>query len=139
MRVRVSSAAKADLASALRWYRQHRPGLDLRFLQAFDSSLEAIQQHPQSAPLSKGACAGTCFAASRTPSSISPSWTRSSSWLACTGRELRTAGLAAGPPNKALQLTALRPGQSQPRGLHSILVTGAAPRSHRAAAERPAR
>jgi plasmid stabilization system protein ParE len=54
VRIRVTSAAKADLAGALGWYRQRHRGLDHRFLQAFEHSLDAIQNHPEIAPTVEG-------------------------------------------------------------------------------------
>jgi plasmid stabilization system protein ParE len=47
---RLTSAAQVDLTAALSWYRQRRAGLERRFLQAFDSAIEAISQHPEIGP-----------------------------------------------------------------------------------------
>ena len=54
MRIRITSAAKADIAGALTWYRERGAGLDRRFLSAFDQSLSAIQKHAEIAPKIEG-------------------------------------------------------------------------------------
>ena len=50
MTARLTSAARADLTEALRWYRRHGAGLDRRFLVAFDAAIEAISGHPEIGP-----------------------------------------------------------------------------------------
>ncbi len=54
MIARITSAAQADLAQALRWYRRHRPGLDRRFLEAFDVAVDTISRHPEVGPEVEG-------------------------------------------------------------------------------------
>jgi toxin ParE1/3/4 len=46
MKVRLRSAAEADVAATIRWYDQQRPGLGARFLEALDSILEGIELNP---------------------------------------------------------------------------------------------
>jgi plasmid stabilization system protein ParE len=52
--VRLTSAARADLVEALRWYRRRGRGLDRRFLEAFDSAIRVISQHPELGPTVEG-------------------------------------------------------------------------------------
>lgn len=40
--------AKQDIFTTYRWYQQKRPGLGEDFLQAVDSSLALIAEHPES-------------------------------------------------------------------------------------------
>ncbi len=47
MIARITSAAQADLAQALHWYRRHRPGLDRRFIEAFELAIDTISRHPE--------------------------------------------------------------------------------------------
>jgi plasmid stabilization system protein ParE len=54
LKLRITSAAQADLAEALRWYRQRGPGLDRRLLAAFDTALETIAAHPEIGPVVEG-------------------------------------------------------------------------------------
>ena len=48
---RLTSAAQADLQTALAWYRERRVGLDRDFLAAFDASLNAVIAHPEISPV----------------------------------------------------------------------------------------
>jgi plasmid stabilization system protein ParE len=47
VKLRLRSAAEADVAEAMRWYDERVPGLGARFLDAFDSTLHSIVQRPK--------------------------------------------------------------------------------------------
>ena len=46
--VRVQPEAKAELAEALSWYEERRPGLGGRFLAAINEALDRLQTFPGS-------------------------------------------------------------------------------------------
>ena len=47
--------AEADLADAVAWYEERRPGLGLELLLSVEASLEAIRSRPDSFPVMHGA------------------------------------------------------------------------------------
>jgi plasmid stabilization system protein ParE len=50
MRLRLRSAAEADVAEAIRWYEEQKPGLGARFLAALDATLASIEENPKLFP-----------------------------------------------------------------------------------------
>jgi toxin ParE1/3/4 len=55
MRVRVTSPAQAELASALEWYAGVQPSLAARFLAEYEALLERLRDHPLQFPVVRGA------------------------------------------------------------------------------------
>jgi len=54
MRVRVTSAAEADLAAALDWYDTQSPGVGPRFLDEYEAILSRLGYNPQQFPVIRG-------------------------------------------------------------------------------------
>ena len=54
MRVRVTSAAEADLAAALDWYDAQVPGIGPRFLDEYEIVLSRLGDNPQQFPVIRG-------------------------------------------------------------------------------------
>lgn len=54
MRVRVTSAAEADLAAALDWYDTQAPGIGGRFLDEYEAILSRLGDNPQQFPVIRG-------------------------------------------------------------------------------------
>lgn len=51
IRVLVEDPARADLAAAVRWYKQIRPGLEADFRLCVRATLQGIARHPRSCPV----------------------------------------------------------------------------------------
>ena len=96
MTVRVTSAAQADLAKALRWYRR-QAGLDHRFLRAFDTALGLLDKQPKSLQSSKTRCAGISYQAFHTRSSTSSEAMTSLSLDVSMERGTRISGVTEDP------------------------------------------
>jgi plasmid stabilization system protein ParE len=54
MRVRVTSAAEADLVAAVGWYHAQAPGIGLRFLAEYEAILSRLGDNPQQFPVIRG-------------------------------------------------------------------------------------
>ena len=54
MRVRVTSAAEADLAAALDWYDKQAPGIGPRFLDEYGAILFRLGDNPQQFQIIRG-------------------------------------------------------------------------------------
>jgi plasmid stabilization system protein ParE len=51
LRIVIESPAKADLAVAVRWYKQIQPGLETDFRLCVRAALHRIARHPESYPV----------------------------------------------------------------------------------------
>lgn len=47
MRLRLRSAAEADVAEAIQWYEEQAPGLGDRFLRSLETTLQRIVENPR--------------------------------------------------------------------------------------------
>ena len=54
MRLRVTSAAEADLAAALDWYDTQAPGIGPRFLDEYEAILARLGDNPRQFPVIRG-------------------------------------------------------------------------------------
>lgn len=55
MRIELLRGAEADLLEAYVWLEEQRPGLGERFYRTVDFALERLRQHPEMAPVYRGA------------------------------------------------------------------------------------
>lgn len=54
MRIRITSAAEADLTAALDWYQTQAPGIGPRFLDEYAAILSRLGDNPQQFPIIRG-------------------------------------------------------------------------------------